>query len=313
MTTRQPEGGRLVVLDAVARSLTLMWRYFGTAVALTVVVLLPVEWALHAAGLRSRMDDVDPLRFIVATLVSLIAGLWATAALLQVIDARERGGSKPWPVALFESLDVLPWLCVNAAAVVVAISAAAAVVIGAIGGVMVMTLMPAGLSSTSFDFGATGTILALVLVGGAIAGGVWLTSLMVRWTLVTPVVVLEARRWGLERSSQLTRGSRWRCFGVILLIGAVLSVGVAVVGAVGFSLAGGMGVALQALMSGDNLAVQLALGLMGLLYSATYYVLLDALGGGDAAPVITPSIESSEAVDPDPPADIARCQEVDGG
>jgi hypothetical protein len=302
-----------MVLDAVARSLALMWRFLGSAIGLTVVVLLPVEWALDAAGLRSGMVYVDPTRFILATVVSLIAGLWAAAALLRVIDARERGGGKSWPAALFESLDVVPWLCVNAAAVVVAISAAAAVVVGLIGVVMVVTLMPAGLSAAALDFGSAGTVLVLALLAVAVGGGVWLGSLMVRWTLVTPVVVLEARRWGLERSSQLTRGSRWRCFAVILLVGAVLSVGLAVVGAVVFSVAGGSGRALRALMSGNDTGVQLALGFTGLLYSATYYVLLDALGGGSAETVISPSPGGGEPSEKQAPAGEAHCQEMDRG
>jgi hypothetical protein len=309
MTTRRLDGGRLGVLAAVARSLSLMWRFLGTAFGLTVVVILPVEWALDTTGLRSGMAYVAPARFILATLVSLIAGLWATAALLRVVDARETGGGKSWPVALFESLDALPWLCVNAAAVVVGIAAAAAVVVGLIGVVMVVTLMPAGLSASVLDVGSLGMVFLLVPAVVVVGGAVWIGSLMVRWTLVTPVVVLEARRWGLERSSQLTRGSRWRCFAVILLVGAVLSVGLAVVGAVVFALAGGMERALQTLISGNNLGVQVALGFTGVLYSATYYVLLDALRGGGVTPVTVLPAGSDDPPEVVPPAGVASCQE----
>jgi hypothetical protein len=313
MTTQRVDGGGLVVLDAVARSLTLMWRFLGTAVGLTVVVILPVEWVLNTVGLRGGMGYADPARMALATFLSLIAGLWATAALLRVIDARETGTAKSWPVALFECLDTLPWLCVNATAVVVAIAAAAAVMVGLISVVLVATLMPAGLSGAYSDFGSVGMVLVLVLAAVSVGAVVWIGSLMVRWTLVTPVVVLEARHWALERSSQLTRGRRWRCFAVIMVVGAVLSVGLAVVGAVVFSLSGGMERAVQALTSGNNMGVQLALGFTGLLYSATYYVLLDALGGGGAARATAPSPGSDEPSPRGMPVEPPRCQEVDGG
>jgi len=269
----------VVVLEAVARCLSLMWRHVGTAIALTVAVILPVEWLLGTAGLRGGMPDVAPLRFALATLLSMAAGLWATAAFLRVVDGRERGEDASWPVALFESLDAVPWLCINMMAVMVAIVVAMVVAIGVIGAVAVVVVAPSGLSGLFDGLGSGAAALLAVLVAAGIASVVWIGSLMVRWTLVTPVVVLERRRWGLERSSQVTRGSRWSCFAVMMVAGTVVTILLGLVGGVAFALSGGLTRALPAAMTGNNLGVQLALGFTGLLFSTTYYVLLTALRG----------------------------------
>lgn len=305
MTSDPLQAGRVAVLEAVARCLSLMWRHVGTAIALTVVVILPVEWLLGTAGLRGGMPDVAPLRFALATLLSVAAGLWATAAFLRVVDGRERGEDASWPVALFESLDAVPWLGLNMMAVMVAIAVAMVVAIGLISAVAVVTVAPSGLSGLFDGLGSGAAALLAVLVVAGIASAVWISSLMVRWILVTPVVVLERRRWGLERSSQLTRGNRWRCFSVMMVAGTVVTILLGMVGGVAFALSGGVARALPAAMAGNNLGVQVATGFTELLFSTTYYVLLVGLRG-DPPPVgATPPVAAPGPTEP-PPAVLAE-------
>jgi len=298
------QAGRVAVLDAAGRSLSLMWRHVGAAIGLTVVVILPVEWLLGTVGLRGGMPDVSPIRFALATLLSVAAGLWATAAFLRLVDGRERGEDAGWPVALFESLDAVPWLCINLLAVVVAIAIAMVVAIGVIGAVAVVTVAPSGLSGLLDGLGSGAAALLVALVAVGIASAVWIGSLMVRWILVTPVVVLEKRRWGLERSSQLTRGSRWRCIAVMMVVGTVVTVVLGVVGGVAVTLSGGVARALPAAMAGNNLGVQVALGFTGLLFSTTYYVLLSALRGDKPPAGATPPVAAPGPTEP-PPVDVA--------
>jgi hypothetical protein len=294
--------GRVAVLAAAGRSLSLMWRHVGIAIGLTVVVILPVEWLLGTVGLRGGMPDVSRIRFFLAAVLSLAAGLWATAAFLRVVDGRERGDDTAWPIMLFESLDALPWLCLNMVAVAVAIVAALVMTIGVVSVVAVVTVAPSGLSGLMDSFGSNTTAALLaVFVATAIACAVWIGSLMVRWILVTAVVVLEGRRWGLERSSQLTRGSRWRCFGVVMVVGAVVTTVLGIVGGVALALGGGAGRDVPAAMFGDNLALQVALGFTSLLFSTTYYVLLAALRE-DAPPTAGSPAVAPPGANESPPA-----------
>lgn len=294
----------LPVLTTAADALALMWRHLVPAILLTVVVTVPVEWAVEVAGLRRGGDS--PLAFLLATLISVAAAAWLAAAYLRVVKVREAGGTVGLATALFEQLDCLPWLLLNLIAVTVALLAAMTVV-GGVVAATVTTLVPLGLLHNP---GAVGLAVLLLFTVAAGGGAVWIGSLAVRWSLVTPVVVLEGRRWGLERSSELTRGRRWRCMEVMAVTGTVLTVPIILILAVAAG-AGDGGEMVRSLTTGGGPATQSLFGLTGLLFANTGYRLLTLLAadgaeatergsaganGGDAAP---PPALQVVAVEPD--------------
>ncbi|RMF82115.1 MAG: hypothetical protein D6739_08605, partial [Nitrospirae bacterium] len=95
---------RLPVLETAGEAAALMWRHLTPAVLLTLVPVLPLEWAVDAAGLRAAPDRA-PAAFALATLLSVAGDAWATAAYLRLVAAREQGDRLPWGRALFEALD----------------------------------------------------------------------------------------------------------------------------------------------------------------------------------------------------------------
>lgn len=280
----------------------MIWQFLSTAILLTVVVHLPVELLLTSAGLRSMTPDSDPLGFACASLVSVTAGLWSVAAFLRVIDGRRSGREVSWLAALFETLDSLPWLLLNMAAIFVAVAAAMLSVMGLVAMAAVTATIPAWLTGVGSGISGFSVAVAIILLAALIAALIWIGSLMVRWTLVTPVVVLEGRRWGLERSSLLTRGSRWRCFGVMAVVSAALAVGLALVVGLLLLLGDGPEQLLRAMATGTNIALQLAFGLLGLLFSAAYYVLWRSLRGEDVA-VTTSAPAGSSIGEPELPSE----------
>ncbi len=265
----------LPVFATAADALALMWRHLVPAILLTVVITVPVEWAVEVAGLRRGGDN--PLALLLATLISVAATAWLAAAYLRIVAVREAGGTVGLATALFEQLDCLPWLLLNLIAVTVALLAAMAVV-GGVAAATVTTLLPLGLLHDPSAVGLALLLLLLVFGGG---GAVWIGSLAVRWSLVTPVVVLEGRRWGLERSSDLTRGRRWRCMQVMAVVGTVLTVPTILLLAVAVG-AGDDGEIVRSLTTGGGPATQALFGLTGLLFANTGYRLLTLLAGGDA-------------------------------
>jgi len=279
---------RLPVLATAAEVLALMWRHLLPAILFTVVVTMPVEWAVDVAGLRHGGDA--PLALVAASLISVVAAAWLSAAYLRVVAVREAGGVVGLATALFEQLDCLPWLCLNLLAVTVALLAAMVVVSGLLAVVVVTTLLPLGLLDHPGSVGL-GILLFLLVMGSA--GAVWIGSLAVRWSLVTPVVVLEGRRWALERSSDLTRGQRWRCMEVMAVTGAVLVVPLLLV-VVAAIVSGGAPEVARSLASGGNLASQTLFGFTGLLFANTGYRLLALLAAGDDRPL--PAGEAAVAI-----------------
>jgi len=289
---------RLPVLATAAEALTLMWRHLVPAILLTVVVTVPVEWVVDAAGLRRGSDA--PLAFILATLISVAATAWISAAYLRIVAVREAGHTARLATALFEQIDCLPWLLVNLAAVTVALLAAMTVVGGVVAAVVVTTVLPLGLLQHP---GAVGLAILLILVAVGGGGAVWIGSLVVRWSLVTPVVVLEGRRWGLERSSDLTRGRRWRCMQVMAVAGTVLTVPILLFLALAVETGDGAEV-VHSLTTGGGPATQALFGLTGLLFINTGYRLLTILAGDDdALQVVT--LEAHRGDDPDAAPDEA--------
>jgi len=268
---------RLPVLTTAAEALALMWHHLVPAILLTVVITVPVEWAVDAAGLRRGGDA--PLAFVVATLISVAATAWISAAYLRVVAVREAGGAVGLATALFEQIDCLPWLLVNLVAVTIALLAAMAAVGGVVAAVVVTTVLPLGLLQHP---GAVGLAILLILLAVGGGGAVWVGSLAVRWSLVTPVVVLEGRRWGLERSSDLTRGQRWRCMQVMGVVGTVLMVPIFIFLAVAVGGGGGAEV-VQRLTTGGGPATQALFGFTGLLFINTGYRLLTVLAAGNDA------------------------------
>ncbi len=268
---------RLPVLATVADSLALMWRHLVPAILLTAAVTVPVEWAVQAAGLHGGGDA--PLALVLATLISVATTAWLSAAYLRLVAVREAGGQMGLATALFEVIDALPWLLLNLLAVTVALLAAMAVVGGAVAAVVVTTILPMGLLQHPGGVGLVVLLVVLVVAGG---GAAWVASLAVRWSLVTPVVVLEGRRWGLERSGDLTRGQRWRCLQVMAMAGALLSMPTLLF--LGVAVATGGGTSLvQGLASGGGPATQALFGFTGLLFVNTGYRLFTVLAGGDEA------------------------------
>jgi len=289
---------RLPVLATAAEALVLMWHHLVPAILLTVVVTVPVEWAVDAAGLRRGGDA--PLTFLVATLISVAATAWVSAAYLRMVAVREAGGTVGLVTALFEQLDCLPWLLVNLVAVTVALLAAMAVVGGIVAAVVVTTILPLGLLQHP---GAVGLAILLILLAVGGGGAVWIGSLAVRWSLVTPVVVLEGRRWGLERSSDLTRGKRWRCMQVMAVAGTALTVPVLIFLAVAVGAGGGAGM-VHSFATGGGPATQALFGLTGLLFINTGYRLLTVLAGDDDALQVV-AIEAHRGDNPDAAPDEA--------
>ena len=266
---------RLPVLATAAEILALMWRHLVPAILLTVVITVPVEWAVDAAGLRRGGDA--PFAFVIATLISVAATAWISAAYLRLVAVGEAGSTVGLATALFEQIDCLPWLLVNLAAVTIALLAAMSVVGGVVAAVVVTTVLPLGLVQNP---GAVGLAILLIIVVVGIGGAVWVGSLAVRWSLVTPVVVLEGRRWGLERSSELTRGRRWRCFQVMAVAGTVLTVPILLF--LALAVGGGGGAEMvQSLTTDGGPATQALFGFTGLLFVNTGYRLLTILAAGD--------------------------------
>jgi len=278
---------RLPVLATAAEALALMWRHLVPAILLTVVVTVPVEWAVDAAGLRRGGDA--PLAFILATLISVAATAWISAAYLRIVAVREGDGTVGLATALFEQIDCLPWLLVNLMAVTVALLAAMTVVGGVVAAVVVTTVLPLGLLQHP---GAVGLAILLLLVAVGGGGAVWIGSLAVRWSLVTPVVVLEGRRWGLERSSDLTRGRRWRCMQVMAVTGTALTVPILLFLVVALGSHSGADL-VHNLTTGGGPATQTLFGLTGLLFVNTGYRLLECLTGDDAEVTTTPAAAPS--------------------
>ncbi len=282
----------LPVLATAVDALALMWRHLVPAILLTVVITVPVEWAVDAAGLRR--GGGAPLAFLLATLISVAATAWISAAYLRIVAVREVGGTVGLATALFEQLDCLPWLLMNLAAVTLALLAAMTVVGGILAAVVVTTVLPLGLLHNP---GAVGLaiLLLLVVVGGG--GAVWIGSLAVRWSLVTPVVVLEGRRWGLERSSDLTRDRRWRCMQVMAVAGTVLTVPILLFLAVAVG-AGGGAEMVHSFATGGGPATQALFGLTGLLFINTGYRLLTLLAGDDPNAVERETATATAGDDP---------------
>jgi len=97
-----------------------------------------------------------------------------------------------------------------------------------------MTLVVGGLVALTFSAKAIGSsAMGLLVVLGFLVGIPFLFFLLIRWTLVGPVMIVERRfaLSALRRSSDLVKGVWWRTFGILLVAAVIVQIPV---GALGF-------------------------------------------------------------------------------
>jgi hypothetical protein len=227
---------------------TLMWAPFRTlrrnpaptfgsglivqlvSVAATAAVIVPF-FALTFSRLEGSTDaDADAILsgavggFLLLSLVPVLISIVASAFLqgVMVVDVAtgtvgdrlgfaalwRRAGSRIWPL--------IGWTLLVAAALLVGFG----VVVGVVVLAAVSTASPVGL--------VIGIVVGLLLGLGLLVVGFWVG---VKLAIVPSIIVLEQTgiRSAVARSWRLTDGAYWRTFGVLALVGVVLSVAAQVV------------------------------------------------------------------------------------
>jgi hypothetical protein len=191
----------------ISRAFSVLSRNFVTFFIVTTVAYLPVLlllWGMADAVSGSGVG-IAVVFFAVFLLIALF--MLSQAVVLHGAFQDMRGR----PVSLVESLGVglrrfLPL-----------IGLAVVMLIVALAGVLVATLMSFPVATIAGGLIAGVLSVALVAIAGVI--------LLIMWFVATPVCVVE--RLGplvsLRRSSQLTKGHRWKIFGLMLLM-IVLSI-----------------------------------------------------------------------------------------
>jgi hypothetical protein len=141
-----------------------------------------------------------------AALVTLLAGVIASGAIIHVADSVFRGRPTSISSALGVALRRAPSLV--GAQLLVVLAAYGALLLGTVFGAVIM----AG--------GGIAVFLGLVVIVGAFAATMFL---VVRWTLVAQAVIVEGLGPvdGLSRSWRLVAGSGWRALGYVLAVGLI--------------------------------------------------------------------------------------------
>ncbi|GAA1530316.1 MFS family permease [Microbacterium ginsengiterrae] len=214
---------------------------FGFAIVLQLLVALVTLLVVGGVAIASflRLESLSPSSpdfapvmwgtIAINVLVGLAMGLLSLAftAVMQGVVAADIGyaalGEKAGLRRLWERMRPAFWRLLGWSLLQ---SVAAVVLIAAVGGLIFLGVM------TGIDGSAAGAGIAIMfgvlLILAAIPLWVWLSTKLL---LVPSILVLEGARLrpALVRSWRLTRGRFWNTFGVMFLIGAIMSTAVGVV------------------------------------------------------------------------------------
>ena len=182
------------VFGVLGQSFSILFRNIVPFGLISIFIMSPPYIYLYVSDPYSSADDP----FISGTgIIDIILSYFLTAVLVFGVFQSLRGQ----PVSIFQSLSRGLW-----------------VILPVIGVVIIMGLIWAAFGALMF-----GVVYALSGIGGAILAiivgvlAIYITCIL--WVIV-PAAVVEGRVLAsFGRSSFLTKGNRWRVFGLLILVG----------------------------------------------------------------------------------------------
>jgi hypothetical protein len=200
---------RFTAIGALDAAFWLYRRHFGLLFGISLIVGVPVTCS--GAAQSYWKEAADPALSLVLSLpnaaVSVLANTIGTAATTFAVSRIARGQTVSIKSALGQARRVFPRLLAATLLIVGGVAICAFLAAALVAGVSV------GLLSTR----GSRHLIMLGLV--ALALGAPALALLVRWSLIAPVIVLEGARpaRALGRSVELSEGRRWKILTVLAL------------------------------------------------------------------------------------------------
>jgi hypothetical protein len=200
---------RFTAIGALDAAFWLYRRHFGLLFGISLIVGVPAT--CFAAAQSYWRQGADPTLALVLSLpnvaVSVLASTIGTAATTHAVSCIARGQAASMRAAFEQARRVLPRLLLATLLVVGGIAICALLAGALVAGVSVGLLSGRGHRQL--------ILLGLVTLAVGAPG----LALLVRWSLMAPIIVLEGARpaRALGRSVELTEGRRWKILTVLSL------------------------------------------------------------------------------------------------
>jgi hypothetical protein len=198
---------RFTAIGALDAAFWLYRRHFGLLFGISLIVGVPVS-CFGAAQAYWKEGSLSLISSLPSVALSVLASTIGTAATTHAVSCIANGQATSIRAALAQARSVFPRL-LGATLLVVGGIAICALLAGAlVAGVSV------GLFSSARGYRPL-LLLGLITLGVGAPG----LALLVRWSLIAPIVVLEGARpaRALGRSVELSEGRRWKILAVLSL------------------------------------------------------------------------------------------------
>jgi Membrane domain of glycerophosphoryl diester phosphodiesterase len=195
------------------RAISIYTRNFLLFSAVTLIAYAPLVFLTPATGNSVALGAPEPSAMLIPLVFLFIGLVFLSQAILIHASFQDMRGR---PVNIFDSLNVSLTRLVPLIGLGLLIGLAVVLAIAVIS-------IVAGLGVAMFGGGPAGAVIG---GGMVVVGVVAMIMLVVRWFSAVPACMVE--RLGpvksLRRSSQLTKGHRWKIFGALILLYLVSAV-----------------------------------------------------------------------------------------